>query len=110
MNKDLQAKMQELQMLEHNLQSSLMQHQQMHGQMVELESATKELDTAKSAFKIIGNIMVATDPSKLKEELEDKKKIIDLRLKSFEKQEGQLRERATSLKTEVMGELQKEEK
>ncbi len=78
---------------EHQLQQLLFQRQQFSAQSLEIDSALEELKTAKSAYKIVGNIMVGATPSDLVKDLEEKKELIALRLKSLDKQEEQLRKK-----------------
>ena len=82
-----QQKIQKLQLLEQNLQNFSMQKQQFQSQMIEVDSAFKELENANEAYKIVGNIMISSDKEKLKEELKDKKERLELRIKTIEKQE-----------------------
>lgn len=86
-----------LQQNEQNLQGILMQKQQFQTQLIEIESALKELGSSKESYKIIGNIMVKSEPEDLKKELEEKKRTIDLRIRSFEKQEADIKERSKKL-------------
>ena len=106
MSKDnVQEKINKLSMLEQNLSNMLMQKQQIQSQLVEAETALKELENAKTAFRIIGNIMVDSDPKSLKEDLENKKEMYDLRLSSIDKQEKKMREEAQSLQQEMLKEM-----
>ena len=74
-------------------------------QGLEVENALSQMEDSSKVFQIIGNIMVVTSKSKLKKELNEKKEIIDLRLKTIDKQEDKLRAKATELQKEVMKEL-----
>ena len=105
MDKDTQEQIQQLQMYEQNMQQLLMQRQQYSTQAIELESAIKELENTKTAYKIVGNIMVLSTPMDLTTELNEKKELVELRLRSFEKQEEQLRNRAGDLKDQIMKSL-----
>ncbi|MBI4448689.1 prefoldin subunit beta [Candidatus Woesearchaeota archaeon] len=105
MDKDTQEQIQQLQMHEQNMQQLLMQRQQFGAQAIEFESALKELETTKTAYKIIGNIMVLSDKDELRKELSERKELLDLRLRSLEKQEEQLRNKAGLLKEQIMKHL-----
>ena len=74
--KETEQKIAQLQLMEQNLQSFLMQRQQFQSQLVEVESALKELDKSKESYKIVGNIMVSTSKEELKKDLEEKKYIL----------------------------------
>jgi prefoldin beta subunit len=106
---DTQNKIQELQLLEQNMQNILMQKQQVQQQMTEIDSALNELESAGKAYKIIGNIMISSEPSKLKEEMTQKKETAQIRLKSITKQEDKLREKSQALQSEVMDSMDKEQ-
>ena len=102
MDKETQEKVSKLQMMEQNLQGLLAQRQQFSSQLAEAETAIKELETTEPVDKLSGNILVKTSPEKLKLDLNLKKEIFELRIKSLEKQENQVRERSAALKEEVM--------
>ena len=46
--------------------------------------------------------MVASTKTKVKKELKEKKEVVELRLKTLEKQEEKLRQKANELQKEVM--------
>jgi len=99
--KETEQKIAQLQLYEQSLQNILMQKQQFQTQSLEIESALKELESTKEAYKIVGNIMVASKKEDLKKELESKKETITLRITTMEKQENQIREKAKKLQEEV---------
>ena len=103
--KDVEQKINQLQLFEQNGQSLLMQKQQFQMQSVEIKSALKELEGTEEAFKIIGGIMVSSKKEDLKKELTSKKEMSELRIKALEKQESQIKEKATKLQAEVMEKL-----
>ncbi|MBW3000023.1 prefoldin subunit beta [Candidatus Woesearchaeota archaeon] len=102
-------KLGQLQLLEQNLQGFLMQKQNFQAQLLEVDSALSELETTDTAFKIVGNIMVASKKEELKKDLEKKKEMLELRIKSIEKQEETLREKAKKTQEEVLQEMKKKE-
>ena len=99
---ETQEKIQKLQLLEQNMQQFLMQKQQFQAQLVEIDSALGEVDKTENAYKIVGNIMVASNKEDLKKDLQSKKEVAELRLKTLEKQEGQIKEKAEKLQAEVL--------
>jgi len=101
-------KVQQLQLIEQNLRSSLLQRQNLQTQLVEVESALGEIEKTDAAYKIIGNIMVALPKDQLKKELGEKKEFLSLRLQSLEKQEEKLRSRANQLQSEVLKDMEKQ--
>ena len=110
MTKETEEKIGQLQMMEQNLQNFLMQKQQLQGQLVEIESALRELKDSKEAYKIVGNIMISSTKEDLEKDLNEKKTTIELRIKTLEKQESTIKEKASSTQAEVMEQLKKEKK
>ncbi len=100
--KETEQKIAQLQLMEQNLQSFLLQRQQFQSQLIEVESALKEIETSKETYKIIGNIMVNASKEDLKKDLQEKKSILELRIKTLEKQEKQIKEKATKTQAEVL--------
>jgi prefoldin beta subunit len=97
-------KIQELQNIEQNLQNLIYQKQAFQIEISETSSALKEIEEAgDETFKIIGQLMIKTEKSKIKEELLNKKKILELRIKSIEKQENSLNEKLENLREEIIG-------
>ena len=108
-SKETEQKIGQLQMFEQSLQSFLGQKQQFQIQLVEVESALNELNGTDKAFKIIGNIMVESDKSELKADLQSKREMLELRIKTMEKQELQVREKASKLQSEILKKIKKED-
>lgn len=109
-DKETQQKIQELQLIEQNMQSFMLQKQNFQAQLSEIESAIKETGKSKDAYKIIGNIMVKADKKDIEKDLKQKKEMLDLRIKNIEKQEEKLKDKATELQKEVMKEMEKKKK
>ncbi|MBU0666363.1 MAG: prefoldin subunit beta [Nanoarchaeota archaeon] len=107
MSNEKQQNIEQLQLLEQNLQNFLMQKQQFQTQLAELESAEKELEKTEESFKIIGNIMVSVDKKELQKDIKSKKELIELRLKSLEKQEDKVKQRVDELQKEVLKDINK---
>ena len=53
--------------------------------------------------------MVKAEKEEVKKELASKKDVLGLRIKTLEKQEGRLREQASAIQKEVLGENKDEE-
>ncbi len=104
---ETQQKISQLQLFEQSLQNVLIQKQQFQSQLVEIESALKEIGTAKEVYKIVGNIMVDSKKDDLKKDLTSKKEIIELRIKTLEKQEKSIKEKATKMQSEVLEKIKK---
>ena len=92
--------------LEQNLQNLLFQKQAFELELDETNSALNEIETSgDEVFKIIGQLMIKTEKSKIKSELLEKQKILDIRIKSFEKQETYFRERIDKIREEITNSL-----
>jgi len=102
-------KIQEMQMLEQNLQNLLMQKQAFHMELSETATALVEVEKATDdVFKIVGQLMIKSDKKKVIEDLENKKKLLELRVETMDKQEKNLNEQAESLRDELMASVKKE--
>ena len=100
--KETEEKITQLQILEQNLQSLLLQKQTFQNQTLEIDSALKEMESSKKeVYKIVGNIMIASEKEALKNELNSKKEISELRLKNIEKQEKIIKEKAETIQKEI---------
>ncbi len=97
-----ESKIQEMRIIEQNLQNFLLQKQAFNIELIETQEACKEIEkSGDEVFKIIGQLMIKTDKSKIKEELKNKEKILELRLKTLEKQENSLAEKLEKLRKEL---------
>lgn len=110
MSKDTEQKIGQLQLMEQNLQNFLMQKQTFQTQLFEIENALKELEkTTDKTYKIVGTIMIASKKEDLIKELKEKKSIVELRIKSLEKQEKTIKEKASQMQTDIMSQLKNKE-
>lgn len=105
MEKGTEEKIGRMQLMEQNIQNFLMQKQQFQSQMIEITSALEELESAETAYKIIGNVMLLSKKEDLKKDLEQKKEMMEIRIKSIEKQEADIKEKAKKLQQEVLKEI-----
>ena len=109
-DKETQEKIQELQAYEQNLQGLLMQKQAFQMELTETENALSEISNSKEdIFKLIGNIMIKTSKEDLEKELAEKKKLLELRLKSIDKQENLMSEKLNSLRQDIVGKISKKD-
>ncbi len=98
-NKERQI--QEIQILEQNLHNLLLQKQAFQMEISETQAAKKEIKNSEDVFKVIGQLMIKAEKEKVGEELLNKEKLLDLRIKSIEKQETSLAKKLDSLRKEV---------
>ena len=106
--KDTEQKIGQLQMFEQSLQNFLGQKQQFQMQLAEVDSALGEIEGTQNAYKIVGNIMVQSDKAELKAELQSRKELLELRIRTMEKQENQVRDKAQKLQEEILKTMKKE--
>ena len=107
-SQDTQEKIAQLQLCEQNMHSLTNQKRTIQSQMLEIENALKELETAKGeVYKIVGSIMFHAEKGLLNKDLKERKEVLDLRIKSLEKQEKSIEEKAKKIQAEVMVELEK---
>ncbi len=110
MTAETENKIAQLQMLEQNIQNLLMQKQSFQGQLIEINNALEELDKSTgNVYKIIGAVMVASNKEILHNDLNSKKEVAELRIKSIEKQENQLKEKASKLQGEVLSQIKEKD-
>ena len=108
-SKETEQKISQLQMFEQSLQSFLGQKQQFQLQLVEVESALNELEGTEKAYKVVGNIMVEAEKGELKNDLQSKREMLQLRIRTMEKQEAQVREKAQKLQSDILSKIKKDE-
>ena len=95
-------KIQELQILEQNLQNLSMQKQTFQIELAEVMNALSDLKkSGEEVYKIVGGLMVRSSKANLTSDLEEKKKIFEIRIFSIEKQEKILDEKSEKLKKEI---------
>jgi prefoldin beta subunit len=104
--KETQEKINQLQMVEETLQQHAMSRQTFHSQILEIDSSLEQLTNKKTAYKIVGAIMIEKTKDELEAELLERKKTIEIRVSSIEKQEEKVKFKFESLQKEIMQELQ----
>lgn len=80
------------------------QKMQTEAQRRETDAAIDELRKAKASaevYKAVGRILIRSDLKDLKKELADDAETLDVRLKSIEKQEGKVRDKALELQKKL---------
>ncbi len=110
MSEKNEDKIRQLQLAEQRLQALFSQKQNLQMQLLEIDSALSGLEGAKEAYKILGNVMILTDSSKIIEELNSKKETVELRIKSVDKQEKLERDKAEATQKEVLEGMKNDDK
>jgi len=100
----VQNQIAQLQQLQQQAQTLLSQKSQIEMIIRETESAVKELEASDEGaviYKSVGEVLFKADRAKLIEELKDKKDVLDLRLKTLEKQEDRIQKRFGQLQDQL---------
>jgi len=101
--KDSNKKIQEMQILEQNLQNLLLQKQAFQMELNETLAALKEIDdSSDEVYKIVGQLLIKTDKPKMKEDLTNKERLLNLRIKTLEKQEEAFSKKLKEDREELM--------
>ena len=90
----LQNQIRNFQQLQQKVEVLVSQRMQLETQLKETEGALAELEQADQntdVYKSIGAILVKANVDKLKEELQDRKETLDMRIKTIKKQEERAR-------------------
>ena len=104
--KELEQKVSQLQILEHNMQNILIQKQNIQMQLLEIDNALNELGNLKDEpYKIVGNIMIKMEKAKVIKDLNSKKEMLELKLKRVDKQEDELRNKASELQQDILKDM-----
>jgi len=107
-NNSREQKVKDLQMIEQNVQNLSLQKQTSQVELNEINNALAEIEkTNDEIYKILGGIMIKTDKTALKKELGEKKKLLELRIQTIEKQEKLVSEKAKKLRSEISQEFNK---
>jgi len=107
LDKETNKQIQDLQILEQSYQAMFMQKQSIQMELGETKTAIEEIDKSKDTiFRVIGQVMVKAEKDVLKKELKEKKDFLELRLKSIDKQEADLRGDIERIRGEIVSKLQ----
>ena len=107
-DKDTEKRFQELQILEQQVQTLLMERQQSQIEIHEAENALEELKKAQGdVFRVLNGIMIKAEKNALTKEIEEKRKIADVKIKAIEKREAILQKSIGNLREELQKNLAK---
>jgi prefoldin beta subunit len=99
---DLNQRIQELQILEHNLQQLLMEKQTLQVELNEVSQALEEVKKSTGdIYKVLSGVMLLADKKIVGADLEERKKVLELRLKSLDKQESLVGEKTQKLRSDI---------
>ncbi len=98
MEKDVEKLIIQLQMLNQQLQSVLVQKQTLMLHNTEIEHAMEEIkDNTGKVFSIIGPVLIEKENKSVKQDLNERKEETELRIKTLEKQEKMLKDKIKEL-------------
>ncbi len=102
MSDETNKKIEELQLLENHLQNFLVQKQAMQMESNEIENALEELKTSgDEIYKITSGFLIKSDKKNVMKELEEKKKLVSMRIEAMEKQEKLIDKDVRKLREEI---------
>lgn len=105
---ELQTRIAQLQQLQEQLRIVLAQKQSVESELREVERVLSELTKISDnieLYKSIGHILIRTNKEDLVKELTEKKEILELRMRTLEKQESFLQKQFEDLRKKVTEEL-----
>lgn len=103
----------QMQTFQEQYQSIMIQKEAMKAQTIELDRALEELAKTKDGeevYKAVGPILVKSTKTELVKEMKEKNEMIDVRLKSLDKQEEKLKEKLKEIQEKIqssIGSMQK---
>ncbi len=100
---ETQKMVNEFQAYQQQLQSLLIQKENLKLSEMEIDKATEELNSTqqKTAYKITGSIMINKSVEELKKELQENKEAVGVRLKSLEKTEEKINNKLKELQEKL---------
>jgi prefoldin beta subunit len=93
-----------LQQLQQTLEIVMSERQRLEAELVEINNAIEELNKTteeSNIYKLVGRIMIKSNKETLKNELMEKKEIMETRAKVLEKQEERTRAQLTNLQKDL---------
>jgi len=101
---ELQTQLVKLQQLQDQLNRLLTEKNVIDGELREINKILQELSQLAAGtpvYKIVGNLLVKTDKEAIQKELNDRKELLELRSKTYQKQENLLRTQLEDLQKKV---------
>jgi prefoldin beta subunit len=105
---EIQRDIIKLQQMQQQYEIIASQRAQMEIQLKETEYALNEIEKMKQdsiLYKSVGALLIKGEKSEVKKELLDSKETIELRVKTLQKQEEQLRKQVQELSTKLQSQL-----
>lgn len=98
----------QIQQLRQKLQQVTMQKETAQTEKQEVERALEELeeDDDGDVYRSVGTILISKDHDELRDELEEEKDDLEVRLKSLERQEDKIKEKVQDAQSNFANEMQ----
>lgn len=108
-DEETRAAIQEIQILEHNFEQLMQQKHMFNMEISETDLALKELESASGdVFKLVGSqVIIKTTKEKLSSDLNHKKELLNLRMKTMDSQEKEFADRIEELRQQIMKKIGK---
>ncbi len=102
-SEQVQQLIMQAQAYQQQLQVVATQKEALNLQMIEMGKALEELSrpSKEDVYKIIGPVLVKVKRAEAKRDLESKRELITLRMKTLEKSEGKLKEKLDELREKL---------
>jgi len=104
-SKQSQNLLEHLQIYQQQMQGIAAQKEALNMQLIEINKSLEELENTKEKeiFKISGAILIKQGVQEVKKDLEGKKELIDLRIKTLEKSEKKINEKLEEIRGRLTG-------
>ena len=99
--------LQDLQQKQIELQNYIYQRQALELQLNEINSALEEIEDSKESYELIANIMIKRSSERIKEKLNEKKELLEFKIKSIKNIEKKLEQEIEELRKKANDELSK---
>ncbi len=100
-------KVQELSLIQQGISQITMKKQELVNQLVEIDNAIEELKKVPKAYSAIGPILIEKSSEDITKELSTKKEMLNIKIRSFEKQEQRLKQKAEAIQKQVIEDMNK---
>jgi prefoldin beta subunit len=107
---EVQTQLVKLQQLQSQLERLSYERSVIDSELREINKVLEELSSLPadtSVYKVVGNLLVKKDKSSVEKELNDRKEILELRSRTYQKQEDILKKQFEELQKKVNDLLQK---
>jgi prefoldin beta subunit len=101
---EVQTQLVRFQQLKDQLDRLLLEKTTIENELREINRVLEELSTLTAdaiIYKIVGNLLVKSDKASIEKELNDRKELLELRSRTYQKQEGILRKQLEDLQTKI---------